>query len=62
MTHKRYVAVPLMANSGATWERCESGWRCIAAETAPILRWMVGKPPDFVAKWLKSNRYNHSWL
>jgi hypothetical protein len=54
----RVVAPHFVA--GAVWEKHSDEWRCTHA--APILRWMIGKPPGHVLDVLLRKGYEWKWL
>lgn len=46
--------------AGAIWEKTDDQWKCIRA--APIIKWMVGKSPEFVADYIKKKKWDYQWL
>ena len=46
--------------AGADWQLTDTGWVC--TDAAPILRWMVGKPPEQVAAYLRRKGWEYQWL
>jgi hypothetical protein len=46
--------------AGAVFVRDPAGWRCERA--APILKWMVGKPPAEIARYLEAKGWAREWL
>lgn len=47
-------------NAGAVFEKAEGGWVC--TDAAPIIRWMVGKPPDETRKYINKRGWSYEWL
>ncbi|RBB38885.1 hypothetical protein DPV79_16015 [Burkholderia reimsis] len=46
--------------AGAVWVRRGDAWQCVHA--APILAWMINKPRERVAEYLRRKRYKWEWL
>lgn len=46
--------------AGAVWVLEGERWRCVTA--APILRWMINKPPDEVKKYLSRRGWGWAFL
>lgn len=46
--------------AGAEWEKRPDGWHCVRA--APIISWMVGKEPAYVAAYLRRKGYAFEWV
>lgn len=45
--------------AAAVWQRRPDGWHCVDA--APVLRWMVGKPPAEVGAYLRRKGWQFGW-
>ena len=47
--------------AGAIWEKKSSGnWECTKA--APIIKWMVGKSPKQIAKYIRAKKWRWQWI
>ena len=45
--------------AGAVWE-FNHGWVCVDA--APIIKWMVGKPPAQIRDYILKKNWSYEWL
>lgn len=48
--------------AGAVWKKTKRGWRADPNACAPILRWVVGKHPAYVAHGLMRRGLRWEWL
>lgn len=46
--------------AGAVYEKQECGWECVKA--APILKWVIGKPPHETRDYLNKRQWAHEWV
>lgn len=46
--------------AGAEFEKINGVWCCTNA--APIIRWMIGKPPAEIKRYLDKKKYDYEWI
>jgi hypothetical protein len=46
--------------AGAVWEKKNGEWTCVRA--AGIIKWMIGKDPVEVKRYLDSKGFRYTWL
>lgn len=46
--------------AGAVWRRSGGSWACV--EAAPVIRWMVGKRPDYVKAYVVRKGWAYGWV
>lgn len=48
--------------AAAMWVKTGEGWRCDPKQTAPIIRWMIGKTASYVGDYLRRKGWKYEWL